>query len=131
LVSAGESSWRIEKAERFMQAAERAFEASDYETAVSRAYYSVFHGVMATLEAHRDRVIVPKSHAQLHGLLHNRLGMSLGIFDSDQVRAFRRLFRWRQRADYELLPFDQEAAREIVLTAARLNARLSEVRREG
>ena len=113
-----------------MLAAQRAFVSGDWDTDVSRAYYSVFHGVMAALDARQEIIMLPKTHAQLHGLLRNRLGMSLGILNSGEARAFRSLLRWRQTADYEPFEFDQDTAGERVISAERLNAKLAEVLRE-
>ena len=44
-------SWRVVKAERFLNAAERALESGDWETAVSRSYYAVYHAVICLLES--------------------------------------------------------------------------------
>jgi uncharacterized protein (UPF0332 family) len=44
------NGWRIDKAQRFLAAADRAFEAEDWDTAVSRAYYACYHVVIALLE---------------------------------------------------------------------------------
>lgn len=129
MVSDGESSWRVEKAGRFMLAAQRAFEAGDWETAVSRAYYAIFQLVTAALERNSEVLRVPKTHSQLHGLLRSQRGLALNIFDTRQARAFQILFLRRQAADYREDGPDSNIAAESLVTAQRLHARLVEVLR--
>ena len=84
-----------------MLAAQRAFEAGDWETAaVSRAHYAAYHAVIAALEARADHVRLPRSHRELHGLTASQQGASLGIFDHEQTQNLRRLYNARFAEDY-------------------------------
>jgi uncharacterized protein (UPF0332 family) len=128
LVEAGGQSWRIEKAERFMLAAQRAFEAGDWERAVSRAYYAAYHAVVAALEAKGDAVRLPRSHRELHGLMASTQGASLRILDPGQTRDLRRLYNTRFAADYLDDFLSRERASEALEMAHGLLARTAGAR---
>jgi hypothetical protein len=94
-----------------MIAAARAFDASDFETVVSRAYYAVYHAVVAMFEA-RLGITRPR-------WAHNFLPYFSRVPDAADLRIdVSYLYEMRCRADYEnagLSPTDAER----VLTIAR------------
>jgi uncharacterized protein (UPF0332 family) len=117
-------SWRLEKAQRFLLAAARAFEVDDWETAVSRAYYAVYHSMIALLEA-KTELRIPRRHAQLHNLLRSPLVATIvSIQDASDVR---RLYFVRQSADYDDVLLDRTLAEESLRKARILCQRIGEV----
>ncbi len=109
-----EPHWRLQKSDRFFVAAERALTNSDWETAISRAYYAAYHAVLAMLETKTD-VAVPRRHATLHNLLAS--GRDGRLLQQATVTSFRQLFLRREVADYEDEQFDGIEATQWVESA--------------
>ncbi len=115
-------SWRLRKAERFLMAAERAFEAEDWETVASRSYYAVYHSMIALLEARTD-LTTPRRHTQFHNLLRSRLVAS--VFTSQDASDALRLYVARQAADYDDDTLDEKRAEDSLKEARLLCGRIS------
>ena len=78
----------LDKARRKLAAAQRAFDAGDWDDTSSRAYYAAFHAVAAVLRA---RNLVYSSHAQTLGAF-NRECVLTGVFPREFAQALTRLF---------------------------------------
>lgn len=96
---------RLEKAERFLRTAQRALRDGDYESAVSRAYYAVFHSIHALLNEPETRENHPEVIRRC--VQSNRTYTQLNTAGNLEGRedlngSLRGLHRWRNEADYQL-----------------------------
>ncbi len=90
-------------------------EQGNYDDAVSRAYYAVFHAATLLLYCAGFGF---SSHAQLIGAF-NREFVRSGLIDPTTGAAFRDLFELRQGADYDIYhAVDQEESKIAVDRAA-------------
>ncbi len=99
--------WRMAKAQRFMAAAEAALALEDWETAVSRSYYAVYHLVVALLIANgvvRTRwqhdTVINDFRQRFSGkgfLFSGRDGGTLGALLEGRLRADYTEQRWTSR----------------------------------
>jgi hypothetical protein len=105
-------NWRLRKAERFMTAATRAFQASDYETAVSRAYYA-YHAVIAVVEAQQGSR--PSWAHRLHEYARGSSGLQ--ALRAELVG----LYAIRVVADYEERLITREQAMSALVVGRRVN----------
>lgn len=85
----------IAKAERFLQSAQRLFELEDYDSCVSRAYYSMFFLAEAAL---MTRGISPASHRSVISLFGKHL-VQTGVFPPELGRALSRAYDARLTSD--------------------------------
>ena len=119
----------MEKAEQKLAVARKLLASSDYDDAVSRAYYAAFHAVRALLLTAGQN---PTTH---HGAvtLFNLLFIKTGKFDRELGRFFTNLKDDRETADYELFAnVDHALAETAIMEAARLIAESTAyLRREG
>lgn len=104
----------VEKATSRLDTAEFLFENGKYETAVSEAYYAMFHAAKALLLTEESR---PKTHAgtatELGNLFQDRM-------DRELLAEFSRIRQLREDADYEIdTDIDREIASDAVETAGR------------
>lgn len=107
----------LDKARRKLAAAERAYDAGDWDDSSSRAYYAAFHAVSAVLRA---RNLVYSSHAQTLGAF-NRECVLTGAFPREFTQSLTRLFEDRQLADYEVLHgLDRDSAQRNLDDARRI-----------
>lgn len=98
----------ISKAEEKLAAARRDFAAGAYGDVASRAYYAVYHAIIAVLAS---KGFAFSSHAQTLGAF-NREYVKTGLFPRDSFRKIQRLFEDRQAADYDWrAAIDQKTAR--------------------
>jgi len=118
------SNWRLAKAERFLQAASRAFEADDFETAVSRAYYAAYHSVIAVLESRAGVSRRRWDHSQLQAAFRREFGAKGFLFSIRDSGDFDKLYEDRLIADYERLEFRRAAAANALTIARGLTARI-------
>ncbi|MCL4534555.1 MAG: HEPN domain-containing protein [Bacteroidetes bacterium] len=104
------------KAQRFLTAAEAAFQREDWETSVSRSYYAVYHLVVALLTT-RGQVRRPRwDHDTLINDFRNQFGRRGFLFTSKDADTVAAMFEERLKVDYE-----QEAWTSRTV-ARRLNA---------
>jgi hypothetical protein len=93
------------------------FEHGQYDDAVSRAYYAVFHAISAAL---LSRKLHFSSHSQTIGAF-NREFVKPGLVPADFSRIIQRLFNDRQTGDYDMQTgIDAESARENLLDAEKI-----------
>lgn len=109
----------IEKAMRAREAARRALDADDAETAVNRAYYACFHAARAALAGEDEQ---PKTHSGVH----NRFAcliVATGRVPMEVARTLPHAAQVRERADYDALTLaDLSAAADLVADANRFVA---------
>jgi uncharacterized protein (UPF0332 family) len=90
----------LRKAERFLGAAERAFDAQDWETAVSRAYYAVYHAAITVLEARGGLRRRRWDHLQLQIDFRERFARRGYLFSIRQADELASMYEARLTADY-------------------------------
>ena len=104
----------IEKAEKKLQVAKKLFKSEDYEDAVSRAYYAVYHATQALLLSEGERADTHKGVVTLFGLLF----VKTGKFKKNLGKYLSNLKDDRESSDYEVFSYiDQETAETAVREA--------------
>lgn len=113
----------IEKATRALEAARRALDAEDAETAANRAYYACFHAARAALAGEDEQ---PKTHSGVHTRFA-RLIVATGRVPVEVARALPHAAQVRERADYDALTLaDVSAAADLLSDAERFVAAVRE-----
>jgi uncharacterized protein (UPF0332 family) len=84
-----------------LEAAIRAFESGDWETAVSRGYYALYHAVIALLEARAGVVRRRWDHVQVQLDFRTHFARRGFLFTTRDAQYFEELYRARLAADYE------------------------------
>jgi uncharacterized protein (UPF0332 family) len=114
----------LEKAESKLKTARIDFDNGQYDDAISRAYYAVFHAISAAL---LSRQLVFSSHSQVVGAF-NKEFVKAGIVPKEFTAIIQRLFADRQTGDYDIIDvIDKETAAEgirnavTILSAVRSN----------
>ena len=87
----------LEKAERKLMVAEKLLRSDDYEDAVSRAYYAVFHAAQGLLLTEGERAETHKGLVTLFGLLF----VKTGKFKKDLGKYLANLKDERESGDYK------------------------------
>lgn len=104
----------IQKADKKLEVAEKLFKSSDYEDAVSRAYYAVFHATQALLLTEGERAETHKGIVTLFGLLF----VKTGKFGRNIGKYLANLKDDRESGDYEVFSYiDKETARTAISEA--------------
>ncbi len=104
----------IQKAEKKLAVAERLFRSGDYEDAVSRAYYAVYHAAQALLLTEGQEAETHKGVVTLFGLLF----VKTGKFSKQIGKYLANLKDDRESGDYEVFSFvDSETAEQALLEA--------------
>lgn len=104
----------IEKAEKKLGVAEKLLKSDDYEDAVSRAYYAVFHAVQALLLTEGQRAESHKGVVTLFGLLF----VKTGKFSRNLGKYLANLKDNRESGDYEVFSYiDRETAETAIAEA--------------
>jgi uncharacterized protein (UPF0332 family) len=107
-----------------MFAAERAFEISDYETAISRAYYACYHAIVRLLESRADIRCPRWDHVQLQSEFRRNFSSKGYLFSVRAARDLEELQASRLMADYENR---QSTPRQVEGLMARARVLLSAV----
>jgi hypothetical protein len=101
----------LEKAERKLKVAEKLLRSDDYEDAVSRAYYAVFHAAQGLLLTEGERAETHKGVVTLFGLLF----VKTGKFKKDLGKYLANLKDERESGDYEIFSYiDRETAETAI-----------------
>lgn len=104
----------IQKAEKKLEVAERLLKSADYEDAVSRAYYAVFHATQALLLTEGEKAETHKGVVTLFGLLF----VKTGKFSKNLGKYLANLKDDRESGDYEVFSYiDKETAETAVAEA--------------
>jgi uncharacterized protein (UPF0332 family) len=121
-VSAGH--WRLQKARRFLRVARAALGDQDYETALSRAYYGVYHAVIVLLETKSGLVRRRWDHELVQLEFRRRFASSSYLFTVRDARDLEDIYDARLVADYENRQVSRTRAYELVQKAEVLVAAL-------
>lgn len=101
----------IQKANKKLEVAEKLLKSSDYEDAVSRAYYAVFHATQALLLTEGERAETHKGIVTLFGLLF----VKTGKFSKNIGKYLANLKDNRESSDYEVFSYiDKETAETAI-----------------
>jgi uncharacterized protein (UPF0332 family) len=104
----------IEKADRKIEVAEKLLKSNDYEDAISRAYYAVYHAAQALLLSEGQKAETHKGLVTLFGLLF----VKTGKFSKDLGKYLANLKDDREASDYEVFSFiDSETAEKALKEA--------------
>lgn len=101
----------IQKANKKLEVAEKLLKSSDYDDAVSRAYYAVFHAAQALLLTEGERAETHKGIVMLFGLLF----VKTGKFSKNIGKYLANLKDDRESGDYEVFSYiDKETAETAI-----------------
>jgi uncharacterized protein len=104
----------IQKAEKKLEVAEKLLKSSDYEDAVSRAYYTVFHTAQSLLLTEGERAESHKGVVTLFGLFF----VKTGKFSRELGKYLANLKDERENGYYEILSYiDRETAETAIAEA--------------
>ncbi len=104
----------IEKAGRYLRSAELLIQDSDYDSAVSRAYYAMFYAAQAAL---LKKAMTFSSHKAVISAF-GRHFVKTGIFEKEMGRDLNVIFDERQLGDYEpMFSISQDDARRATKAA--------------
>jgi len=124
VVRESRSAWRLAKAERFLVAAEHAIEAGDWEAAVSRAYYAVYHAVIALIEMRAGVSRRRWDHDVVRNDFREHFASRGFLFSVRDAAFMASLFEARLIADYESRTTTEREAQRLVGQAAELFRRV-------
>lgn len=94
-----------------MEVAEKLLKSSDYDDAVSRSYYAVYHAAQALLLTEGERAETHKGIVMLFGLLF----VKTGKFSKNIGKYLANLKDDRENGDYEVFSFiDKETAETAI-----------------
>lgn len=97
----------LQKAEKKLSVAGKLFKSEDYEDAVSRAYYAVFHAAQALLLTEGEKADSHKGVVTLFSLLF----VKTGKFNKNLGKYLANLKDNRESGDYEIFSYiDRETA---------------------
>jgi len=105
----------IQKAEKKAEVAEKLFKSGDYEDAVSRAYYAVFHAAQALLLTEGHSANTHKGVVTLFGLFF----VQTGKFAKRIGKYLANLKDDRENVDYEIFSFIDEDTAQTAITEAK------------
>lgn len=104
----------IEKADKKLEVAKRLFRTEDFEDAVSRAYYAVYHATQALLLSEGERAETHKGVVTLFGLLF----VKTGKFKKNLGKYLANLKDDRESGDYEVFSYIDKETAETALAEA-------------
>lgn len=104
----------MEKAQKKLEVAKRLFETEDYEDAVSRAYYAVYHATQALLLTEGEKAETHKGVVTLFGLLF----VKTGKFKKNLGKYLANLKDDRESGDYEVFSYIDKETAESALNEA-------------
>lgn len=105
----------LEKAEKKLEVAEKLFSSGDFEDAVSRAYYAVFHAAQALLLTEGEKAETHKGVVTLFGLLF----VKTGKFNKNLGKYLANLKDDRESGDYEIFSYIDKETTESAIAEAK------------
>ena len=117
---------RLNKAKAIIKTARFLFENGYYNDCVSRAYYGIYHAIIAILAVNRKIVRDRWDHTVLHRAFLDNLckgGFSFNKTDSD---TFYELMTKRREADYHLVVFNKNTCQNLLEKAEKLVSKANE-----
>ncbi|MBD3375793.1 HEPN domain-containing protein [candidate division KSB1 bacterium] len=116
-------SYRLERANESIRAAELMLENEMYIPAMNRIYYSMFYAVQALLILKESSF---SKHGQVKGFF-NREFIKSGIFPKEFGKLFNTVFEYRQKFDYvDLILPEQELISDYICKAHLFIQKLAE-----
>jgi uncharacterized protein (UPF0332 family) len=116
----------LEKANEFMQTAQRCLQEGWYNSAVNRAYYAMFQAARTALTA--VGVERPQwNHGALHATFATELVRRRKVYPLSMVHALTEAMERRHMADYSDIHMSQRRAMRTVNAAADFVSRVMEV----
>lgn len=116
--------WQLEKAEAFLGAAQFAFERGQWETCVSRAYYAIYHLVVAVLAAKAGKRRNRWDHKPLLRAFKQEFTSKGFLFDRGDANSLDDLLQERFAADYDNVNYDARLTRRALEKALALAQKL-------
>jgi uncharacterized protein (UPF0332 family) len=116
----------LEKAEEFLEVAQRCLEEGWYNSAEDRAYYAMFQAARAALTAvgiHRPWW----RHGNLHATFSTELVRRRKLYPLSVVQSLAEIMELRQIADYGAVQIPQRRAARVVRDATTFLNRVKEV----
>lgn len=104
----------LQKADKKLNTAKRLFDLGDYEDAVSRAYYAVYHATQALLLTEGVKGESHKGLITLFGLLF----VKTGKFDKNIGKILMNLKDDRESGDYEIFSYIEMETAQTALQEA-------------
>ena len=104
----------LKKAEKKLEVSQRLLKSEDYEDAVSRAYYSVYHVAQALLLTEGQTADTHKGVVTLFGLLF----VKTGKFSRTMGKYLANLKDDRESGDYEVFSFIDKETADVAVTEA-------------
>lgn len=104
----------MEKAEKKLEVARKLFKTGDYEDAVSRAYYAVYHATQALLLSEGEKAETHKGVVTLFGLLF----VKTGKFKRNLGKYLANLKDDKESGDYEVFSYIDRETAETALEEA-------------
>ena len=101
----------IKKADKYFHSAEVLIQAGDYDSAVSRTYYAMFHLATALL---KTKGITVSTHKGIQSQFAEQF-IKTKIFPQKMAQSFRMAFDDRQAGDYEVLEMLEKEDAEKLL----------------
>ena len=105
----------MQKANKKLEVAGRLLNSGDYDDAVSRAYYAVFHATQALLLTEGERAETHKGIVMLFGLLF----VKTGKFSKNVGKYLANLKDDRESGDYEVFSYIDNETAETALSEAK------------
>ncbi|MBI3601123.1 MAG: HEPN domain-containing protein [Nitrospinae bacterium] len=105
----------LQKADKKLEVAEKLLKSGDYEDAVSRAYYSVFHAAQALLLTEGEKAETHKGVITLFGLLF----VKTGKFSKNLGKYLANLKDDREDGDYEIFSYIEKETAETAISEAK------------
>lgn len=105
----------IQKANKKLEVAEKLLKSGDYEDAVSRAYYAVFHATQALLLTEGERAETHKGIVTLFGLLF----VKTGKFSKNIGKYLANLKDDRESGDYEVFSYVDKETAEMAISESK------------
>ncbi|OGW41352.1 MAG: hypothetical protein A2Y97_08310 [Nitrospirae bacterium RBG_13_39_12] len=104
----------LEKAEKKLEVAKRLLASGDYEDAISRAYYAVYHATQALLLTEGQHAETHKGVVTLFGLLF----VKTGKFSKNFGKYLANLKDDRESGDYEVFTYIDEETAQAAMNEA-------------
>ena len=105
----------MHKANKKLEVAEKLLKSSDYDDAVSRAYYAVFHATQALLLTEGERAETHKGIVMLFGLLF----VKTGKFSKNIGKYLANLKDDRESGDYEVFSYIDKDTAETAISESK------------
>lgn len=104
----------IEKADKKLEVSKKLLKAEEYEDAVSRAYYAVYHATQALLLSEGEKAETHKGVITLFGLLF----IKTGKLKKDLGKYLANLKDDRESGDYEVFSYVDKETAEVAIEEA-------------